>query len=117
MPKISNKKLVQQTQEVFKFWEDELFAASPYVDQYGFVLYTEHSEERLKERNITMGQIRYILKKLTEDCLEAIQTSTRKECFKLKVNGIDFDGQKITLIVIPDTAFKGIKLITCYYSD
>ena len=71
---------------------------------------TNHFQERADERNITMGQVRYVLQRGKAFRLE---DSTRRNLCKVGVGGKDFDGKDIVVIVVPGKI--GIKLITTYY--
>lgn len=104
----------KDTTEIFSKWETYLRELSE-DNRSGMILGIEnalahHAKEQMKKRKITTGQMKYILKNEFE--LTRIQRSTRKNTFKLRVEGKDFDGIRIALIVIPGGI--GYKIITVF---
>ena len=115
MPKQDNNKLQQDTVTMFTKWHEYLQQCidESLKNNYElFVRETEHSKKRSKERGITTGQIKYVIKNFKK--LVGIQTSTRKGIYKLRIIGNDFDNKKLELVIIPDPINYGFKIITCF---
>lgn len=81
------------------------------------LMLVEHSKERMRERDILMGDVLYVLR--NGYVYEDPSPSTRKGLYKYKIESKspNSGSRKVRVIVIPD-AFKNIwKIITVMFVD
>jgi hypothetical protein len=78
---------------------------------------TNHYEERLEERDLTTGDVLYVLKR--GFVYEEAQKSTRSKCFKYCIDGStpNSGGRTVRLVVVPSADPKEIKIVTVMWKD
>ena len=105
--------LSKKTTILFTEWQSHLIELSTNLGTDLVIAPSKHAKEKYIERRITTGQIQYILRNKFN--LEHIQRSTRKNSFKFRVIGKDFDNKKIEIVIIPGE--EGYKVITAFYEN
>lgn len=78
---------------------------------------TDHYEDRLEERDLTTGDVLYVLKR--GFVYEQAEKSTRSKCFKYRIDGStpNSGGRLLRLVVVPCADPKEIKIVTVMWKD
>jgi hypothetical protein len=78
---------------------------------------TRHAQDRLEERDLTIGDVLYILHR--GFVLEPYEAATRAKLFKYKILSAtpNSENRSVAVVVIPDPVSLQVKIVTVMWQD